>query len=284
MKSQLPSQPATKEGIGRLDGMVILINGGTQGLGEQTARLCAARGAAGLVLSGRSTDLGEALAAELSGAGTPTIYVEADISKADAPAAVVAAGEAKFKTIHGLVNVAASCARGNVFDTTIEEWDEMLAINTRAPFFFLQGVAHSARRAGVGGSIVNVGSTSAHGGQTFLHTYCVSKGALSVMTRNAAYSLMRYGIRVNQVNPGWMNTASEDAVQRKWHNAQDGWLEGASVGQPMQRLVEPDEVARCIAYLLSTESGLMTGTSIDFDQSVQGAGDPPKPTAEETPK
>jgi NAD(P)-dependent dehydrogenase (short-subunit alcohol dehydrogenase family) len=265
-------------------GMNILISGGTQGLGEAVARECAAQGASGLVLAGRSADRGNALAAELSAAGTPTLFVEADVSAPDAPTGIMGAATARFGVIHGLANVAASTARGNVFNTTVAEWDDMMAINVRAPFQLLQAVATQLKDTGEKGSIVNVGSISGYGGQPFLIGYCVSKGALNTLTKNAAFSLMRHGVRVNQVNPGWMDTESEAAIQKKWHNAPDDWLVAAEASQPTGRLVKPDEVARTIAFLLSPASGLITGTLIDVDQSVQGAGDAPKPSIEETPK
>ena len=88
---------------------------------------------------------------------------------------------------------------------------------------------------------------------------------------------MRDRIRVNLVNPGWMITAGEDAIQRRYHGAGDDWLERASEQQPFGRLIDPDEVARTICFLLSDESGMMTGASIDFDQSVLGAGTVSKP-------
>jgi NAD(P)-dependent dehydrogenase (short-subunit alcohol dehydrogenase family) len=125
---------------------------------------------------------------------------------------------------------------------------------------------------------------SGHGGQPFILSYCVSKGALATMTKNVAYSLMRHGVRVNQVNPGWMDTPAEDAVQRRFHGASDGWLEAAEAGQPMGRLIKPPEVAETIVFLLSDRSGMMTGNIIDYDQSVQGAGDAPKPSVQETPQ
>ena len=114
-----------------------------------------------------------------------------------------------------------------------------MAINVRAPFFVLQGAAELMRREGVRGSIVNIGSVCAHGGPTRLLAYSVSKGALAVMTKSAAFSLMRHGIRVNQINPGWMDTESEDLVQRRWHDATDGWLERAEAIQPYGRLIKP---------------------------------------------
>jgi NAD(P)-dependent dehydrogenase (short-subunit alcohol dehydrogenase family) len=267
----------------RVDGKIVIINGGTHGLGETTARHLAASGAAGLVLAGRSATKGRSLAAELAAAGTPTEYVEADMEDREAPRRIVAATDAAFGTVHGVVNVAATTFRDNVWTATPDGWDTMMAVNVRAPFFLLQAAAELMRREGVSGSIVNIGSTSGHGGQPFIASYCVSKGALSVMTKNMAYALMRHGIRVNQISPGWMDTAAEDAVQRRFHGAVDGWLERAEAEQPMGRLIKPIEVARFVTFYLSDDSGMATGTIVDYDQSVQGAGDAPKPSTEETP-
>lgn len=266
-----------------LDGKVVIVNGGTQGLGEATCRHLAAAGAAGLVVVGRRADKGNALTAELSAAGTPATFVEADMFDADTPSRIVAATDRVFGTVHGVVNIAASTSRDNIWTATADGWDSMMAVNVRAPFFMIQAAAELMRRDGVHGSIVNIGSVSGHGGQPFIVSYSVSKGALSVMTKNVAYSLMRHGIRVNQVNPGWMDTPSEDAVQRRDHGATDGWLKAAEATQPTGRLIKPIEVARVIAFYLSDDSGLATGSIIDYDQSVQGAGDAPKPSAGETP-
>ncbi len=269
---------------GKLTGKVIVISGGTQGLGEAIARRCVEDDAAGLVLAGRSADRGEALAKELTDLGTPTIFVQADMEDAAAPRAVVAAADAEFGVIHGVVNVAAATWRDNVWTATPEGFASMMAVNASAPLFLIQAAAEVMRREGVAGSAVNIGSVSGYGGQPFITSYCVSKGALATMTKHVAFALMRHKVRVNQVNPGWMDTESEDAVQRKFHGATDGWLVEAEAGQPMGRLVKPQEVANTVAFLLSEESGLMTGNIIDFDQSVQGAGDAPKPSLEETPQ
>jgi NAD(P)-dependent dehydrogenase (short-subunit alcohol dehydrogenase family) len=266
-----------------MHGMNIIVSGGTQGLGEAVARECAAAGVAGLVLLGRSAARGSSLATSLSDGGTPTIFVEADVADPTSADRVFAAASERFGVLHGLVNVAASTDRGNIFDTTVEGWDAMMALNVRAPFQLAQAMARQLRGTGAKGSIVNVGSVSGYGGQPFLHAYCVSKGALMTFTKNAAYSLMRHGIRVNQVNPGWMDTESEATIQKVWHGAADDWLVAAEASQPMGRLVKTDEVARTIVFLLSPMSGLTTGAVIDIDQSVQGAGDAPKPSAEETP-
>jgi NAD(P)-dependent dehydrogenase (short-subunit alcohol dehydrogenase family) len=262
---------------------VTIISGGTQGLGEAVARKLASRGATGLVLAGRSRERGEALAAALGAAGTPALFVEADMGEVDAPAHVVAACEQRFGVVHGLVNVAAYTSRATIWTDTPEHFDRMLTINTRAPYFLIQAAARLMVREHVSGSIVNVGSTSGHGGQAKLTSYSMSKGALTILTKNLAFALMRHGIRVNQVNPGWMDTESEDWTQRTYDGATDGWLERAEATRPMGRLVKPWEVANAIAFCLSDESGLMTGNCIDIDQSVQGGGNPPIPSIDDTP-
>jgi NAD(P)-dependent dehydrogenase (short-subunit alcohol dehydrogenase family) len=269
---------------GKLDGKVIVVSGGTQGLGEAIARQVVADGAAGLLIAGRSAEKGVTLAAELTSLGTPTSFVEADMSDPAAPRAVVAAADRQFGVIHGVVNVAAATWRDNVWTATPEGFEEMIAVNVRAPLFMIQAAAEVMRREGVAGSAVSIGSTSGHGGQPFITSYCISKGALETMTRNLAFSLMRHQIRVNQVSPGWMDTESEDAVQRKFHGATDGWLEKAEADQPMGRLIKPPEVAKVVAFYLSDESGMLTGNIVDYDQSVIGAGDAPKPTLQETPQ
>jgi NAD(P)-dependent dehydrogenase (short-subunit alcohol dehydrogenase family) len=91
------------------------------------------------------------------------------------------------------------------------------------------------------------------------------------MTKNVAYSVMKYRIRVNGLNIGWMDTPGEDRIMKTYHDAESGWLQKAEAGRPFGRLLKPAEVARAVAYLSSAESGLMTGSIIDFDQQVLGA-------------
>jgi NAD(P)-dependent dehydrogenase (short-subunit alcohol dehydrogenase family) len=262
---------------------VTIINGGTQGLGEAVARKLVADGrATGLVLAGRSADRGQALADELTALGTRTIFVRCDIADPAAPHAIVDACDDAFGVVHAVVNVAAKTSRATLFTDTPEHVDQMMAINVKAPYFLIQAAARVMIREGVQGSIVNVGSTSQYGGQTKLTAYVMSKAALTAMTKNLAFGLMRHGIRVNQVSPGWMDTESEHVTQVTFDGAPENWLELAEAQRAMGRLVKPWEVANMIAFCLSDESGLLTGNIIDVDQTVQGAGDPPMPGEADT--
>ena len=260
-----------------LAGRYAIITGSTQGLGEATARLFAERGAAGIIITGRNVERGKAVAANLTAQGCTSHFVQAELANLDDCQRIVAAAEQHFGSVHILVNAAAFTERSTIWDTTAAHWDQMMDINVRAPYFLIQGVAKIMQRAGSGGSIINISSVASHGSVPFLAPYAISKGALNVLTKNLAYSLMRHRIRVNALNLGWMDTPAEDLIQRRYHSNGQDWLAAAEAAQPFGRLLKTDEVARAIAYLASEESGMLTGALIDFDQSVIGAGQQPVP-------
>ena len=256
-----------------LQGKVILITGSTQGLGEEIARLAVERGAAGIVLTGRSAERGEALAAALGSAQCPVIFVQAELASTVACQEIIQRADQEFGRVDGLVNAAACTERGTLEDTSAEHWDKIMAINLRAPFLLIQGSVRIMQREGKGGSIVNIQSMSAHGGTPNLTAYSVSKGGLGILTRNAAHSQRAHQIRVNALNIGWMATPAEHAVQRLEGQPED-WLQAADKGAPFGRILRPRDVAGMAAYLLSDEACMMTGALVDFDQHVMGIYDP----------
>ena len=265
-------QPSTKN-YASLQGKVAVVTGGTQGLGAAIATLLAERGATGLVICGRNAAKGQERAAALSALGSQAVYVQADLEKVEDCRKVVQLADTTFGRVDILVNAAAITDRGSILDTDPSLFDRMFAINVRAPFFLMQEAILVMRREGIEGSIVNIGSMSALAGQPFIAAYCASKGALATLTRNTAYALLRNRIRVNGLNIGWMASEGEDRIQREFHRADADWLEKAAAAQPNGRLVDPQEVARAVAFLCSAESGLMTGSVMEYDQSVWGGYD-----------
>lgn len=256
-----------------LRGKVAIVTGGSQGLGEAIAREFAERGARGLLLTGRNAARGETVAESLRQAGCDARFHQVDLADLDAVRQAVPAAEAAFGHLDILVNAAGDTDRGSIFDTSPALYERIMAVNLRAPFFLIQDAADLMRRQDIPGAVVNIQSMSAHGGQPFLSAYSVSKAALAALTRNAAYGLLKHRIRVNGLNIGWMATPGEDTIMKLRHDAKDDWLVEANASQPFGRLIDPREVAKAVAYLASAESGLMTGSNIDFDQTILGAHD-----------
>lgn len=261
-----------------LEGKVAIVTGSTQGLGEATAHLFAGRGIEGLVVTGRNAERGAKVKADLDARGVKTVFVQADLASMDDTRRIVAEADRAFGRVDVLVNSAGITDRGTIWDTSPELFDAMFAVNVRAPFFLMQDALKVMKREKIEGSIINIISMSGHGGQSFITAYCASKGALITLTRNVAAAVMNHRIRVNGLTIGHMNTPGEDRIMKTYHGAEEGWLEQAEKTKPFGRLLEVDEVARAIAYLASAESGMMTGSIIDFDQQVRGAGDAPMPS------
>lgn len=251
---------------------VYVVTGSTQGLGEAVARALAEKGAGGLVICGRNQEAGEHVRDAIEQRGTAAEFVRADLGDADACQAVMDACDRRFGRIDGLVNAAGLTDRGTIENTTVELWDRMFAVNTRAPFLLMQRAIAMMRREKIPGSIVNIITMSSHGGQPFLTPYCTSKGALAVLTRNVAHAVRHDRIRVNGVNIGWTDTPNEHKVQMAEGQPAD-WLEKAEAEQPFGRLIKPRDVANICLFLLGPDSGIMTGSVIDHDQMVMGAYD-----------
>jgi NAD(P)-dependent dehydrogenase (short-subunit alcohol dehydrogenase family) len=248
----------------RLDGKVVVVTGGTQGLGAAIARRAVALGAAGLVVCGRDERRGAAVADELG-----ALFVAADLADPEAAPTVIGACDERFGRVDGLVNAAGLSTRGTLDDTTVELWDRLFAVNARAPFLLMQHAARLMRRSGTRGSIVNIITMASHGGEPVLTGYAASKGALATLTRNAGYQLQPDGIRVNGLNIGWTATEGEHGVQTGTGQSED-WLAEADASRPFGRLLRPADIAPMVTYLLSDAAEMVTGSVIDFDQTVHG--------------
>ena len=257
-------------------GRYAVITGGTQGLGEAVARLFAERGAAGLVIAGRNIERGDAVATDLTKGGCKTRFKQTELSDLDDCAALIAEADSAFGNLHCLVNCAAFTERGTILDTEPEFWDKMMDVNARAPFFLIQGAAKIMRRERTPGAVASIISVAMYGGFPRIIAYSASKAALSIVTRSAAYALRFDRIRVNGLNIGWTDTPAEDIIQRTFHRGGEDWLAEVEAKMPFGRLLKPREVARAVAFLCSDESGMMTGSLVDFDQTVLGmVEDPP---------
>lgn len=250
---------------------VALVTGGAQGVGRAIADRLIADGCRNVVIVGRDAAKGAAAAATMSKGGADVRFFRADMADAEAAQAMVDFTADTFGKLDALALAAGLSDRGGVLDATPDLWDQLMNVNARGPFFAIQRFAQRARAAGHPATCVSILSSAAHVGQSFLAPYSASKAAMANVTKNAAMALRADRIRVNAIAPGWMDTEGEDAVQKKWHGAGDDWLAQAEAAQPMGMLVKPAHLAGLASYLLSSQSGVMTGTVIDFDQFVPGA-------------
>jgi NAD(P)-dependent dehydrogenase (short-subunit alcohol dehydrogenase family) len=261
-----------------LTGKVVLISGGTQGLGAAIARASTREGAA-VVISGRNAESGEKVVAHLQNTGAEASFVQTDVSDVAAAQGSVAATIQRHGRIDCVVNAAGLTTRGSMLDTTPELFDQHMAVNLRAPFFLMQAAIADMKHREEPGSIVNVISIDSHGGQAFLAPYVAAKAGLAGLTKNAAHAHRWDRIRINGLNMGWSATDGENETQRRAQ--EDGgdsrtkgvcgdWQTAAGATLPMGKLGQPDEIADFVAFLLSDRSGVVTGSVIDWDQNVIG--------------
>jgi NAD(P)-dependent dehydrogenase (short-subunit alcohol dehydrogenase family) len=257
---------------GLLDGKVVLINGGTQGVGGASAR-AAVREGAQVVVTGRRLDAGKRFAAELEELGGDVRFVQTDMADPQQARRSVTRTVEEFGRIDGLCNAAGITTRGTLLDTTPELFDTHIAVNLRGPFFAMQAAAADMVERGTAGSIVNIISIAEHGGQGYLAPYVAAKAGLAGLTRNAAYAHRWDRIRINGLNIGWTESEGETQTQQQFHQADDGWASEAAKKVPMGKLGQPDEIAEIVVLLLSPRSGVVTGSVIDWDQIVIGGHD-----------
>lgn len=251
-------------------GKVIIITGSTQGSGAETAKLFAARGAKAITICGRQENKGLQIKKEIEELGAKCLYVKADLSKVEDCKKIVALTDTEFGTVHSLVNVAGYTERGTILSATLENYENNFNINARAPFILIQEVVKIMIRDKNNGTIANVLSMAMYSGMPFIVAYSGSKAALAIMTKNIANSLAGHQIRVNALNIGWTDTPAEHDIQKRVHKKGEDWLSKEENKVPYKRLTKPLDVAKGLAFMCSDESGLMTGSVIDFDQTVNG--------------
>ena len=249
---------------------IALITGGTQGIGEVTARHFVSQGLSGLAICGRNKKNGMKIAKDLNKLGCKTVYIQSDLNKVNDCIRIIKTIDRVFRNIDILINCAAKTDRGGILDTTPKLWDSIFAINVRAPFLLMQGATKIMIREKTKGVIASVLSIQSYGGSDFLTPYAASKGALKILTKNVASSLLKKQIRVNGLNLGWTDTPNETVIQKKYHNAKNNWVKKAAKNLPFKKLINPIDVARCLSFMCSAESSIMTGSIIDFAEIIMG--------------
>jgi NAD(P)-dependent dehydrogenase (short-subunit alcohol dehydrogenase family) len=239
----------------------VIVSGASSGSGRATALRFARAGASVLVVGRSETALAEVAAAvEREGGRSATLAT--DVTRSDAPAAIVDAALNHLGGLTTLVNAAGIIGSGSIESTTDEQWDAMLDINTRAPFRLMRAAMPALTVSK--GSIVNVSSVTGLRSFPGVLAYCVSKSAIDQLTRCAALELAPKGVRVNAVNPGVVISN----LHRRGGMNEDNYvafLEHSKATHPIGRPGEPHEIADLIFFLASPNAAWITGETISID-------------------
>ena len=256
-----------------LTGKTALITGSATGIGEAIARRFAAEGAR-VMVHGREAEqeAGEAVARSLPG---DAAFTPADLADPARCEALIQTALARFGGLDILVNNAALTTRSTLETTDAALFDDILAVNVRAPLLLLRALLPHWRASG-GGVALNIGSVNAYCGEAGLLAYSVSKGALMTLTRNLADAHARDGIRINQLNLGWTLTPNEYALKMRDGLPPDWPDTLPSSTAPAGRLLRPDEIAHYALAFVTEAGGPISGTVADLNQYPIIGRNPPK--------
>jgi NAD(P)-dependent dehydrogenase (short-subunit alcohol dehydrogenase family) len=250
-----------------LKNQVALVTGSSQGIGSGIAKTLAAHGAR-LLIHGLKEGSGAAVVENIREAGGEAFAVEGNLKDVGFCRRLVAETIGQFGRIDILVNNAAIVDRSDIEHNTLELWDEVMAINLRAPFILSQKAVEDMKPR-LAGCIINIGSVNAYMGLPKLLAYSSSKGGLMTFTKNLSNYLTRYRIRVNQINPGWVLTEGEHYVESVVEGRGENWLEDALKSRPFGRMLLPADIARAALFFATAE--LITGAVLDYEQMPVGA-------------
>ncbi|MCL4295461.1 MAG: SDR family oxidoreductase [Anaerolineae bacterium] len=252
--------------MGKLQGQVAIVTGGSAGIGRATAKLFAAEGARVVIAARRSEKIGS-VAGEIVKEGGECMAVPADVAKRQQVERLVQATLARYGRIDILLNNAGvlplPVALAEMAET---EWDEVFTTNTKSIYYTVRSVWPAMVEQG-GGVIVNTASVVAFRGTAGLAAYCATKAAIVMLTKSLALEGAPLGIRVNCVCPGFIDTP-----MNKWLGSlqpdQEVWLKDMLERIPLHRTGNPEEIARASLFLASTDSSYMTGQSVILDGGV----------------
>lgn len=259
----------------RLKDKVIIVTGSCTGIGKAIATRCVEEGAK-VVIHGLERAWGEEVVNQL-GSHNAALLIE-DITNDGAPERLVDLAVKTFGKLDAIVNNAAIVASSDLHTTDKNLLRRVIEINTVAPFALIKAALPHLKTQR--GSVLNIGSVNAYSGEPNLFAYSVSKGALMTLTQNLGDTLFREeGVRVNQINPGWVLTENE-TIRKREHGLADDWYKDIpAIYAPAKRIIWPTEIAAAAIFFLSEESGPVSGQVLTLEQYPSNSRNPPKDTS-----
>ncbi len=238
----------------------VIVTGGGQGIGRAISRRFASEGA-NVVIAETDEEAGLENEKYIKELGFEAIFIKTDVSDADRVQSMVNTAFEKYKGIHILVNNAAVSGFGNIFDISIEEWNKAIAVNLSGMYYCSKFCAPIMRTQN-SGNIINMASTRAFMSEADTEPYSASKGGIVALTHALAASLGKYGIRVNSISPGWIDTSS----WKKTSIAKQDYLSPEDHSQHLVgRVGIPDDIAEACLFLASDKAGFITGQNLTVD-------------------
>lgn len=247
-----------------LDGRGALITGGASGMGRATCELLASEGAN--VLIADLNDEGAAVEEAIKAKGGNALFGKVDASSPEQVEELVNSGVDAFgKNFDILFNCAGIIRPGALGDTTIDDWNAVLAANLTAQWVTSKALVPLMREAGNGGVIINMTSAAGMLGIDSLASYCASKAGVLGLTRALAAELAADNIRAIALSPGTVDTPMPRAALEGLEDPEGLGVALFTTHQAIKRVIQPEEVARMVMFLVSDDAALITGSRIDFD-------------------
>jgi glucose 1-dehydrogenase len=244
----------------RLDAKAVAITGGDQGIGRAIAERLAAEGA-DVAICYRANKAGaEEVVGRITANGRKAAAIQSDVGKVADGRRFISGAVAALGKIDILVNNAGLERRADFWNVTEEDYDAVLNVNLKGLFFITQAFVNHRAQAKAGGKIINI--SSVHEELPFPHfsSYCASKGGVKMLTRNLSIELAPFGITINNIAPG----AIETPINKQLLN-DPAKLNALLENIPLKRLGKPEDVASLAAFLASSDSDYVTGTTFFVD-------------------
>lgn len=260
-----------KDKLFSVAGQVVLVSGGTRGIGKAIARGFAERGAR-VVITGRNQESAEAAAQEITSDGEPVRPMVCDVADSRAVAKLVDRCVSDFGRIDTLVNSAGVNQRKPAAEVTEEEYDFVVGVNLKGSVLLCQAVGKQMIRQGKG-SQINIGSLTTHRPLKNLLPYAVSKAGVGQLTRLLALEWGSEGVRVNGIAPGFILT---DLSRKLWSDERmKSWVDSNT---PQGRLGQPEDMIGTAVFLASEASAFMTGQMLYVDGGFESGWSWPIPS------